>query len=278
MINYSELLDIAIQAALAAGDKTLLYYRSDLEVLIKEDDSPLTLADLESNRVINDLLKETQIPILSEENKTVAFKIRKTWKRFWLIDPLDGTKEFINKRDEYTVNIALIENGYPTLGVVYAPAVGALYFGSEKQGSYKIIVTPGLYLKEIKSNASKISVGQRAGNLRIVASRSHMSDETKMFIQFIEQHESVGEMKSMGSSLKLCLVAEGSADIYPRMGPTMEWDTAASHAVVIHAGGYVKEWETMQSLSYNKMDLHNPYFVVYNPVLDQLIRNAVSTN
>ncbi len=276
MINYNTLLNTALEAALKAGNKTLDFYREDMTVLIKDDNSPLTRADLESNRIINEYLAGTDIPILSEENKTVPYDIRKNWNRFWLIDPLDGTKEFINKRAEYTINIALVEKAIPVLGVVYAPALDLLYFALKKQGSFKVTGTVGKKPATLKEHALKLSVGKPAEKLRVVASRSHLSGETSLFIENLKKYKPVDELNSIGSSLKLCMIAEGSAEIYPRLGPTMEWDTAASHAVVIHAGGAVIEADNFQPLTYNKINLHNPYFIVYNPELDQVVRKLIS--
>ncbi len=276
MIKFSELLDMALEAALKAGKKTLEYYHTEMTVVVKDDNSPLTRADLESNQIINDYLSSTKIPILSEENKTDPYEIRRKWTRFWLIDPLDGTKEFINKRAEYTINIALVEDSVPILGVVYAPALDLLYFGSKKHGSFKLTEAIGISEKKLRKYASPISVGEPSKKLRIVASRSHLSDETNQFINTLKKYRPVGEMNSFGSSLKLCMIAEGSADIYPRLGPTMEWDTAASHAVVLYAGGSVIEISNFQPLSYNKSDLHNPYFIVYNPALEKVVRKTIN--
>lgn len=277
MTNFFQWLDIALEAALVAGKKTLQYYGDDFDVIVKNDNSPLTLADLESNRVINEYLNKTKIPILSEENKMISYEVRKNWSRYWLIDPLDGTKEFINKRTDYTINIALIEEGIPVLGVVYAPILELVYYGMQNQGSYKATVSANVLPDPIKEKAYQLKLTKPADKLRVVASRSHLSAETNQFIEKLKKYKSVGDMKSMGSSLKLCMIAEGSADIYPRLGPTMEWDTAASHAVVIYAGGSVVEMDNFQPLTYNKVDLHNPYFIVYNPALNPIVQKLIST-
>ena len=276
MAKISDLLDTALKAALKAGKKTLEYYHTEMTVVVKDDHSPLTQADLESNQIINEYLDSTEVPILSEENKNDPYEVRKEWTSFWLIDPLDGTKEFINKRAEYTINIALVENGIPVLGVVYAPALDLLYFGSKKHGSFKLKEASNYSVDKIRKHAKQIEVGELSKKLRVVASRSHLSEETSRFIDNLDKHKSIGKMTSIGSSLKLCMIAEGKADIYPRLGPTMEWDTAASHAVVLYAGGIVIETSYFQPLSYNKADLHNPYFIVYNPALDKIVRKIIT--
>lgn len=275
MQDYQELLLIAINAVLDAGKVTLQYYQQDFEVLLKEDHSPLTLADLEANRAINEMLGTTGIPVLSEENKLISYQERKNWTQFWLVDPLDGTKEFINKRNEYTINIALIEEGIPVLGVVYAPVLDSIYYGLKELGSYKATGVEKITAREILNKASQLSKTIPPEELRIVASRSHMSIETKDFISKIEEKSKIAEMKSYGSSLKICMVAEGSADIYPRLGPTMEWDTAASHAVAVFAGCRVLSLSEPGTLHYNKQNLYNPWFIIYNEELDKIIKSVL---
>jgi len=265
-----------MRAALKAGEKTLKYYRTELDVTKKADDSPLTCADLESNKAINECLAVSEIPILSEENDTISWTTRKKWNTYWLIDPLDGTKEFIHKRDEFTINIALIENNSPVLGVVYAPALNLLYYGMEEKGSFKAAASAGYTVEEVKKCSVPIFVGFSFERLRIITSRSHFSTETNLFIDGLKKYAPVEKLNSMGSSLKLCMVAEGSADIYPRYGPTMEWDTAAGHAVVVNAGGTIIELTEFHTLLYNKKDLHNPHFIVYNPEIDPIIRKLIN--
>jgi len=269
-------LETAIKAAFSAGFKTLKYYNSELDVMIKADSSPLTLADLESNREINEFLCNTDFPILSEENKLVSWEERKNWNIFWLVDPLDGTKEFINKRSEYTINIALIENGIPVLGVVYAPVLEVLYYGWKEGGSFKVKINPKDTISSILKKSVRLKTPKLPGKIRIVASRSHLSDETRDFIRKLEKYHQIANCESFGSSLKLCMVAEGRADIYPRLGPTMEWDTAASHAVALYAGSRIMEIEKAGPLMYNKENLLNPYFVVYNDLLDQTVRKILN--
>ncbi|WP_456425649.1 3'(2'),5'-bisphosphate nucleotidase CysQ [Desulfurobacterium sp.] len=266
-----DLLFTAITTALKSGEAILSVYERDFEVEEKADKSPLTEADRLSHRIIVSHLPD--YPILSEEGKTVPYEKRSRWKRFWLIDPLDGTKEFIKRNGEFTVNIALIENGRPILGVVYAPVVKTLYYGAEKIGAFKVengkfsfleeITSPERFWNEIEKVAVRLPVESKREEVVVVASRSHRNPETEAFIK--EMEERFGKIKtvSKGSSLKLCLVAEGEADVYPRLAPTMEWDTGAGQAVVEAAGGRVVNYETGKPLIYNKRDLLNPHFVVF---------------
>lgn len=275
MPDNQELLSLAIETAVRAGDVTLKYYQQKIDILVKQDHSPLTLADLESNRVINEFLATTDMPILSEENKQISYTVRKDWKVFWLVDPLDGTKEFINKRSEYTVNIALVESGIPKLGIVCAPALNIIYYGMPEYGSYKSEYCKGDSAQEILDKGKRLRPKLSNEALRVVASRSHISDETKAFIEKIGNRAKIGEMQSYGSSLKLCMVAEGSADIYPRLGPTMEWDTAASHAIAISAGCIILNLDEPGDLCYNKQNLLNPWFIVYKKELQELIESIL---
>ena len=232
----------------------------------------MTQADLESNEVINSYLNKTELPLLSEENRITPYSIRSEWTNYWLVDPLDGTKEFINKRSDYTVNIALIKKNQPLMGIVYAPAKSVLYYGLKGLGSYKVKTDNYSDSKTLLENAKKISSGKIHKNLIVVASKSHLSVETKEYISKLEKIAGKCEISSYGSSLKLCMVAEGSADIYPRLGPTMEWDTAASHAVAEFADCVVLRLPDKKPIEYNKQDLLNPWFVVYNQNLDSLVR------
>ena len=230
-----------------------------VDVTIKADDSPLTLADRKANRVIVEQLQQLDsgIPVLSEESEQVSFEERQRWQRYWLVDPLDGTKEFINRNGEFTVNIALIDSGEPVLGVVHVPVSAVTYSGgSLVQGAWKS--APGKAPQAI----SRSPVGDSTTTLRIVASRSHRDARIDKVIELANARFSGTEVVSMGSSLKLCLVAEGRADLYPRLAPTSEWDTAAAHAVVRAAGGEVVTTE-FQPLRYNhKESLLNPFFLV----------------
>ena len=234
-----------------AGDAIMDIYQRDFQIDYKDDKSPLTEADTKSNEIICSALAELYpyIPIMSEENQTVPYEERKKWEYYWCIDPIDGTKEFIKKNGEFTVNIALIYKVTPVLGVVYVPAIDALY--SAKKGEGAFLNGQKLPLKENHNKKEK---------LYVVASKSHLSSETQEFIDSLDAKEI--EQVSKGSSLKLCMVAEGSADIYPRLAPTMEWDTAAADAIVRESGKMTYQFETNSPLVYNKENLLNPWFVV----------------
>ncbi len=248
-IDVEEIIDLARRA----GEKTLEVYNKDFTVEYKDDKSPLTEADLASHNMICEGLQNLypDIPILSEESKEVPYSKRKNWVSFWLIDPLDGTKEFTKKRGEFTVNIALIKGNKPVLGVVFAPVKDIMYYGS-LEGSFKQI-------GESQPQIIPIEDKREDDTLRVVASKSHFTQETKDYIETLAKDY---ELVSIGSSLKICLVAEGSADVYPRLGPTMEWDTGAAHAVVRGAGKNIYNFETGKELVYNKESLKNPWFVV----------------
>lgn len=265
MIFMNNVLNIAIRAALDAGLEILRVYETDFDVEIKSDDSPLTQADKMANYVIMEYLIPTKIPIISEENKQLGFNERKNWEQCWIVDPLDGTKEFVKKNGEFTVNIALITNGVPVLGVIYVPVTKILYFTTEDaKGSKKIIVaSENISLDEVFLKAKAISPDDTSDIIRIVGSRSHLNDETKDFIGKIKEKNRV-EIVSRGSSLKFCLVAEGLADMYPRFSPTMEWDTAAGDAICRAVGIEVIDQTTQQPLAYNKENLLNNHFLVRN--------------
>jgi len=246
-----------------AGKKILDIYNlgvAGADVQYKDDNSPLTAADLASNRAITKSLSDLtpEIPILSEEGTKISFNERSSWNRFWLIDPLDGTKEFVKRNGEFTVNIALIENSKPILGVVYAPVLDILWFG-DSNGSFKDE-------KGRQKRSISVSLDNSEYPVRVVVSRSHISAGIEKFINQFQNYS----ILQMGSSIKMCLVADGSADIYPRLGPTMEWDTAASHAIINNAGGSIKSTETGNDLVYNKKDLHNPWFIA-NSNIDYLL-------
>ena len=258
-------LTIAIEASLDAGKAILEVYSSnDFNVEIKGDDSPLTLADKNANDVINSYLTKTSIPIISEENRQLDYSERKEWDTCWIVDPLDGTKEFIKRNGEFTVNIALIIKGNPVLGVIYVPVTKTLYFTSEDATtSYRIdLEDENVTIDYILENASIIQPQTNEPSVvKIVGSRSHLNDDTKAFISEISKNKEV-EIVSKGSSLKFCLVAEGKANIYPRYAPTMEWDTAAGQAICQAVGVKVIDNTTKESLKYNKENLLNPYFLV----------------
>jgi 3'(2'), 5'-bisphosphate nucleotidase len=279
----------AVVAATEAGRAILEVYRSsDFKIEKKADKSPLTLADKRSHEIIVKHLVESGIPILSEEGKNIPFAERKGWEIYWLIDPLDGTKEFIKKNGEFTVNIALIRDRKPVGGVIYVPDKDVLYFALNVQGSYKI--DSGQSIQQVRADLIEFFSNQTIGfeseqteeaydNLivrsaklpildtsdrpfTIIGSRSHGSPELEAFVEEKRREHGEIEFISAGSSLKLCLVAEGKADIYPRTGPTMEWDTAAGQAIAEHAGCLVLQYDTEKPLFYNKENLLNPWFVV----------------
>lgn len=247
------LLESVRRIALDAGRQILQIYETDFAVEHKDDKSPLTAADMASHKTIVAGLKQLtpDIPILSEESAAIPFAERSRWSRYWLIDPLDGTREFVKRNGEFTVNIALIEHGCPVVGVVHVPVSGVSYVGQVGRGAWKV---------DADDQPVPIQVNtRRAPTVRVAGSRSHAGDSLQRFLQQLGPHEIV----SMGSSLKLCLVAEGTADVYPRLGPTSEWDTAAAQAVVEAAGGRVTDTQLMP-LRYNTKDsLLNPHFLVF---------------
>lgn len=252
-MDYHNLLNISKKAALNAGDEIIKIYESgDFSIESKADNSPLTLADKASHKAIVEELAQSNIPILSEEGKEIQYQERKDWEYFWMIDPLDGTKEFIKKNGEFTVNIALIHRNKPVLGVVYTPVLRDIFSAIKGEGASK--------------NGEKISVNQFLKSdkgLKVVASRSHLNEDTQAFLDELNKPEIV----SKGSSLKLLMVAEGVADLYPRYAPTMEWDTAAAQIVVEEAGGKVLIKDTDDPVKYNKEDLLNPYFLVSGVII-----------
>lgn len=262
MKDTTSLLRLAQEAAIEAGQEILKIYDTDFAVDYKEDQSPLTQADQKSNQVIMSYLNKLDIPIISEENQQLSYSERKDWEEFWLVDPLDGTKEFIKKNGEFTVNLALISNGIPVLGVIYVPVKKELFFGNE-DGAFKMLNV------EAKSDLEKtaktaLQSKNEDSKVVVVASRSHLTPETESFIDNIKNTEGVASVEtiSAGSSLKICMVAEGKADVYPRYAPTMEWDVAAGHGICHAAGVKVLQAGTDKELEYNKQDLLNPWFVV----------------
>lgn len=252
-MDYNALIESAKKAALLAGREILsIYETGDFSIEAKADHSPLTKADKAAHEVIVRELEHTNLPVLSEEGKAIPYEQRKDWDYFWMIDPLDGTKEFIKKNGEFTVNIALVHRAQVVAGVVYAPVLGWLYWSIPGAGAFKSENdAPPVRIKAANFDAKK-------SGIKVVASRSHMSTETAQFIQGLVTPDLV----SMGSSLKILLVAEGKADVYPRFAPTMEWDTAAAHGVAIEAGAGVFLTDQTTPLRYNKPDLLNPHFIV----------------
>ncbi|HRJ30873.1 MAG TPA: 3'(2'),5'-bisphosphate nucleotidase CysQ [Cyclobacteriaceae bacterium] len=252
-MDYKRQLEKSILASeLACKEILKVYHSNDFQAESKDDKSPLTLADKRAHTAIVSVLKETGLPILSEEGKKITYEERKQWDYFWMVDPLDGTKEFLKRNGEFTVNIALIHKQKPILGVVAVPVSGDVFYAAEGKAF-------------LKRNGQTITLPKRSpvslsqNGLRIVASRSHMSPETLDFINSLKEPSLV----SKGSSLKFMLLAEGLADVYPRFAPTMEWDTAAAHAIVNAVGVSVKQKDTDKELMYNKEDLLNPHFNCY---------------
>jgi 3'(2'), 5'-bisphosphate nucleotidase len=275
--SLAALLAPAIRAAVQAGEPILEVYSAEMQVEYKEDRSPLTLADTRSHAVIVAGLADTGIPVLSEEGKSIPYAERDRWRRLWVVDPLDGTKEFVKRLGEFTVNIALVEDGRPRIGAVFVPVTNRLYFGAVGEGAFRLddpeaiaalrapgpAGDPAEVLTRLKTRATRLPLNTAAHTpFVIVGSRSHATPELHAFVE--EKRRELGEVEfiSAGSSLKYCLVAEGAADVYPRLGPTMEWDTAAGQAVVEAAGARLVRWDTGEPMTYNKEDLLNPWHVV----------------
>lgn len=248
-MHYSSILPDVIKVADEASEKVLHIYQSDFKVDYKEDQSPITAADIASHDIIVSGLRNISrdIPILSEEGKNIPWEERKHWRRFWLVDPIDGTKDFTQRNGEFTVNIAMIEDGEPVMGVVIAPALKEAFWGVVGEGAHK---------RDRTGSVHRIRVADPKETKRVVASKNHLNAETREFIANLGDHELV----QAGSSLKFCRIAEGHADIYPRIGPTSEWDTAAAQAVLVAAGGSVVALDGTP-LRYGKEDILNPNFV-----------------
>lgn len=258
----------AIDAALLAGKEILSIYddpSSDFEIEKKADNSPLTIADKKAHETIVEILKKTPFPVLSEEGKHLPYAERRNWETLWIVDPLDGTKEFIKRNGEFTVNIALVCQSVPVMGVIYLPVKQELYFAEEHIGAYKIsgiTSRDDVSLEELTASAQRLPSETAGDKFVIVASRSHLTPETESYIEDMKRQHSEVELISSGSSIKICLVAEGKADVYPRFAPTMEWDTAAGHAIARAAGMEVYQAGKEEPLNYNKEDLLNPWFIV----------------
>ena len=262
LLNTINIEDIK-QIALKAGAKIMNIYTKDFSVEYKDDKSPLTEADLQANEIICTELKRLypQIPIMSEENKQTEYETRKEWKYYWCIDPIDGTKEFIKKNDEFTVNIALIYKETPVLGVVCVPALNEIYYAKQNHGAFKEVFSTQYSVIRQEKLPLKIN-NDYSKSISVVASKSHLSPETQDFIDNLSLNTENCTLVSKGSSLKLCMVATGEADIYPRLAPTMEWDTAAADAIVREAGKMTYQFENNEPMVYNKENLLNPWFVV----------------
>ena len=272
----TNILFTAIRAALQAGAEIMKVYtdpNADFEIEKKADNSPLTIADRKSHAIIAGWLANTPYPILSEEGKKIPTEERQSWNELWVVDPLDGTKEFIKRNGEFTVNIAYVKNGAPEAGVIYIPVKEELFFADTEKGAYKLsneygLLTrinenkePSCTLETLIEKAQKLPYPTPHEGFMIVASRSHLNAETEEYIERMKKEHAKVETVSKGSSLKLCLIAEGVADVYPRFAPTMEWDTAAGHAIIRAAGKEVYQANTDKPLVYNKEDLLNPWFI-----------------
>ena len=272
MEDRSNWLLTCIKSALAAGRAILeVYDETDMEVEMKADNSPLTRADRRSHEIIMAAIGNLGIPVLSEEGREIPFDVRRQWTRMWIVDPLDGTKEFIKRNGEFTVNIALAEEGIPTMGVIYVPVADSLYFADHEQGAFKIdavsseekpLVRTGS-LDELMDRAQRLPAPRDAGRpFTIMGSRSHATPELDAYVEAMQNKYGSVKFISAGSSLKICRVAEGLADVYPRLGPTMEWDTAAGQAIATASGAQVVRHDNGRPLAYNKENLLNPWFIV----------------
>ncbi|MEE4257698.1 MAG: 3'(2'),5'-bisphosphate nucleotidase CysQ [Bacteroidales bacterium] len=257
----------ALKVSVEAGQAILEVYETDFEVQNKSDNSPLTKADMKSHNAICEALESTKLPILSEEGKGIAFEERKQWEQFWLVDPLDGTKEFVNRNGEFTVNIALIEGSYPIAGVIFIPVTDELFVGINGMGAYKCqdlkaVLKSCNSFDDLIAHAQELPLAREERPFTVVCSRSHMSSETEAYIEELKTDHPDLDFASRGSSLKLCMVAEGKADVYPRFAPTMEWDTAAGQAIAEASGAIVINAHTKLRLNYNKENLLNEWFIV----------------
>ena len=268
-------LPMILKAAVTAGNAALEVYRQDFSVVEKSDHSPLTLADTRAHAIIQGCLEKTGIPVLSEEGADIAYSERKNWETLWIVDPLDGTKEFVKRNGEFTINIALVKNRMPVMGVIYVPVWSRLYYAIHYAkdggtGAWRVdlddpAAIESLPMEGLMASAAAISVDATASRpYTIVGSRSHLTPEVEKFVD--EKKRVVGnvEFVAAGSSLKFCRIAEGSADIYPRFGPTMEWDTAAGDVIARAAGARVFRHDTGENLLYNKENLKNPWYIVTN--------------
>lgn len=287
MSFLSDCLSAALAAALAAGPRILEIYQTTFEVEYKDDRSPLTAADKASHATIIDVLERqgpADLPILSEEGKNIAYADRRGWDTFWLVDPLDGTKEFIKKNGESTINIALVRGQRPIMGVLFAPVRNRLYFAADGMGAFMLAgegvdelakaatdpQSPTAVLDQARRQARKLPLPAHKPSgsdrktdapLNVVGSRSHATAEMEAFLSGKREQGREVNMIPAGSAFKFCLVAEGKAHMYPRFGPTMEWDTGAGHIIVVEAGGSVVHADTGKPLTYNKENLLNPWFI-----------------
>jgi 3'(2'), 5'-bisphosphate nucleotidase len=262
-MEIDQLIDKAIHAALLAGRKIMEVYASnDFKVVIKNDQTPVTLADRNAHNEILKNLESTGLPVLSEEGIHLRYSERKNWDLFWMVDPLDGTKEFLKRNDEFTVNIALIKNCQSIAGVVYAPATGELYAGIPEIGAFKLFNPDGhCTFHSMQHSGKKLPEKTGQTEFVIIVSRSHMNQKTKEYLETIRKEHESFRLINMGSSMKMCMVAEGTASVYPKLGTTMEWDTAAAHAILKASGKNIFLTNLKTEIRYNKENLQNPHFI-----------------
>lgn len=263
-MGIQPLMDIAIKAALLAGEKIMEVYASgDFGTTQKEDFSPITIADSQSHQIISSLLETTRLPLLSEEGIHLPYAQRKLWNTYWLIDPLDGTKEFIKRNGEFTVNIALMDNNSPIAGVIYAPVTRELHVGIVGFGAWKTEnPAPDCTMDQITGNGISLPLSTEAHAFTVCVSRSHLSQQTIAYLEDLKISHPDLQLLRIGSSLKFCLIAEGRADCYARFGPIMEWDTAAGHAIIKAVGKNVYSIDQHREIIYNKENLMNPSLIV----------------
>lgn len=263
VMDIESYVNVAISAAIEAGKVILdIYKAQSYDIDQKSDFSPITRADLQANEIITNKLKPTDLPILSEEGENIPYQKRKNWELFWLVDPLDGTKEFIKRNGEFTVNIALVKNNTPIAGIIYIPVTAEIFTAIVTEGTFKLTTeNDRITFQEIKTEGKKLPVERNNNVYKITSSRSHKNEETNRFIETIQEKHKDVEIVYTGSSIKFCRLAEGAADIYPRFAPTMEWDTAAGHAILKACGKNIWTTDHLSELTYNKPDLKNPFFI-----------------
>jgi 3'(2'), 5'-bisphosphate nucleotidase len=267
-MDYKELLKLAVTAAFKAGEEILKIYSTDFYVETKSDNTPVTLADRASGQCITKILSASNIPVISEEEEILDFSIRKNWERVWIVDPLDGTKEYVKRNGEFAVNIALVENNKPVIGVIYAPTLKDIYFAYSKGGGYKI-TQHDMIVELTKKNlpdhlfefAKKLPTQRLPRTYTVVGSRSHMSREINEHVNHLRNLYGEIDLISVGSSIKQCWVAEGKAHEYPRFGTTMEWDTAAGQCILEESGNKLIDLGTGLPMVYNRENMKNDYFI-----------------
>lgn len=269
-MKIESLLVTAMNAAAGAGEVINEIYTSNQpQTTYKSDDSPLTVADIKSQEIISEYLQDSGLPMLSEEDTKVPFSTRKYWEYYWLVDPLDGTKEFVKRNGEFSVNIALMQNNSPLAGIIYIPVKRIVYWSVPGDGVYKLQIKELnnfriKNLTQLKKQASRLPFEKKRKNIIVVTSRSFKSAETEQYILMLKEKHPDTRLIATGSAVKFGLIAEGTADVYPRFAPTMEWDVAAGHALLNELGYSVTSVLTGQSLFYNKPDLSNPWFIAKN--------------